>query len=130
MYLLQPELHIVRRLVDLNGKSYLFFRDIGRFGYLLQVPANMEDVAWRVLVRYSLKQRDAGDHGINQYWRPRGYLSLDIRKPIQVVQNTYNLAMYKCSTLHVLVLPDIPGAAGPLQDLFRISKQPDIQSSC
>ena len=85
MYLLQPELHVVRRLIDLNGKSYLIFRDIGRFGYLFKVPADMEDVAWRVLFRYSLKQRDAGDHGINQYLRPRGYLSLDIRKPIQVV---------------------------------------------
>src|SRR5260370_29646742 len=128
MYLLQPELYIIHRLVDLNGKGDLISREVRRLRYLLQVPADVKHVAWRGLVRYGLEQRNMDDLGINQYRCAGRHLSLHVRKPIQVVQNTYDLAMYKCRALQVLVLPDIPGASGPFQNLFRISKQPDIQS--
>src|SRR6266700_694260 len=116
-------------LCTCSSKGNLIFCDFGGLCYLLQVPADVKHVARRVLIRYGLEQRNADNNGINQYTCARRHLALHIRKPIQVVQNTYDLAMYKCRALQVLVLPDIPGASRPLQNLYRISKQPDIQSS-
>src|SRR4030081_1986344 len=74
------------------------------------------------------KQRDSRDSLISSQGTALWHVDLHIWRSIQVVQDAQEQVMYdsRISDLRMIV---VSRAVSPFQDLFRISVEPDIQST-
>src|SRR5258706_15969131 len=75
------------------------------------------------------KQRDSRNSTISSYGTALWHVDLHIWRSIQVVQDAQEQVMYE-SRVRDLRMIIVSRAVSPFQDRFRISVEPDIQSTC